>query len=196
MTAPSGPYIPRLETERLIVRRFEPGDLDDIHRILDVELAGADFGTEGPSAREQRAEWLRWSILNYEQLERLYQPPYGDRAIVLREGGELVGACGCVPSLGPFAQLAPDTTTPQRFTPEIGLYYAVSTRHQRRGYAVEAVRALVDALFALNLDRIIAMTTHDNAASIAVMQKLGMTVRRNPLPEPPWFQVVGVLEHA
>ena len=40
---------------------------------------------------------------------------------------------------------------------------------------------------------IIATTTDDNAASIAVMRKVGMVVERNPLPEPPWFQVVGIL---
>ncbi len=29
----------------------------------------------------------------------------------------------------------------------------------------------------------------------AVMQRLGMTVQRNPDPGPPWFQVVGILEN-
>jgi ribosomal-protein-alanine N-acetyltransferase len=44
------------------------------------------------------------------------------------------------------------------------------------------------------LQRVVATTTYNNAASIRVMQKLGMTIERNPLPDPPWFQVVGVLE--
>jgi hypothetical protein len=33
-------------------------------------------------------------------------------------------------------------------------------------------------------------------ASQGVMRKVGMTITRNPLPEPPWLQLVGVLENA
>jgi [ribosomal protein S5]-alanine N-acetyltransferase len=194
-----GPHVPRLETSRLLIRDFELADLDAIHRILDVELADAEFGSVGPESRAQRAEWLRWSILNYEQLARLFQPPYGERAMVLRSSGELIGACGYVPSLGPFQQLplfaAAAPPARRKSTPEIGLYYAVSPRHQRQGYAVEAARALVEYLFGhLDLERIVATTTYANAASIRVMEKLGMSIQRNPLPEPPWFQVVGVLQ--
>jgi hypothetical protein len=29
-----------------------------------------------------------------------------------------------------------------------------------------------------------------------VMRKLGMRIERNPLPEPPWLQIVGVLDNA
>jgi RimJ/RimL family protein N-acetyltransferase len=198
----AGPHLPRLETARLVVRPFELTDLDDIHRILDVELADAEFGSEGPGSRQQREDWLRWSILNYEQLARLYQPPYGERAIVLRASGELIGACGCVPSFGPFHQLpfwsgTDATPEPAGFTPEFGLYYAMSPRHQGRGYTVEAVGAVVAHVFEhLHLERIVATTTYENAASIRVMEKLGMSIQRNPLPDPPWFQVVGVLTRA
>ena len=45
----------------------------------------------------------------------------------------------------------------------------------------------------LALARIVATTEHDNLRSIAVMRRLGMTIERNPLPEPHWFQTVGVL---
>ena len=47
----------------------------------------------------------------------------------------------------------------------------------------------------LSLGRIIATTNDDNAASLAVMRKLGMTLDRNPLPTPPWLQMVGILEN-
>jgi ribosomal-protein-alanine N-acetyltransferase len=77
---------------------------------------------------------------------------------------------------------------------EVGLYWAVAPRHQRRGYAAEAGRALADyALGQLGLWRIVATTDHDNLASQRVMQKLGMALHRNPGGEPPYFQVVGVL---
>jgi len=78
------PHLPVLTTARLTIRPFALADLDAIHRILDVELADADLGSEGAGTLEQRREWLEWSIANYAQLERLYQPPYGDRAVASR----------------------------------------------------------------------------------------------------------------
>jgi len=191
-------HMPPLETERLIIRPFVMDDLDGIFAILDVELAEADFGSAHAATREQRAQWLRWSTMNYEQLARLYQPPYGDRAITLRSG-ELIGACGYVQCLGPFERvLSPDPASRNqdcRFTTELGLFYALSPRHQRHGYATEAARAMMDyARRGLGLERIVATTTYDNAASIRVMQKLGMRVEKNPQADPPWFQVVGIFD--
>src|SRR5690349_8610736 len=97
--------VPPLETARLTVRPFVIEDLNDIHRILDVELHDAETGDVGPRPLAARKQWLEWSTLNYQQLADLYQPPYGDRAVVLKGTGELIGACGFVPCLAPFAQL-------------------------------------------------------------------------------------------
>jgi RimJ/RimL family protein N-acetyltransferase len=187
--------MPVLETERLTIRPFVEDDLTDIHRILDVELSDADFGSEGAKALAERETWLRWTILNDEQLAKLYQPPYGDRAIVLKPAGLLVGACGYVPCLNAFGQL-PSAAQPTRLaSAELGLFYAISPLHQRRGYAAEAARALAGYAFkTLKLRRIVATTTYDNAGSMGVMRKLGMRVEKNPYPDPPWLQVVGVLD--
>ena len=46
----------------------------------------------------------------------------------------------------------------------------------------------------MRLQRIVATTEHANTASQAVMSRLGMRLDRNPEPEPPWFQVVGILD--
>ena len=60
---------------------------------------------------------------------------------------------------------------------------------------VRAARAVIDHSFAeLSMARIVATTERDNLASIAVMRRLGMRVEHNPLPDPPWFQVVGWLD--
>lgn len=193
--------MPVLETERLLIRPFTVDDLEAAYQVLDVELADADMGTEGPKARADRARWLHWASLNHEELARMYQPPYGDRALVLRESGLLIGACGYVPCFAPFAQI-PALDSFQagsgavgRFSTEFGLYWAVSPRYQRRGHATEAARALIAHAFGtLGLGRIVATTSYDNAASIAVMRKTGMRVERNPYPEPPWLQIVGVLQ--
>jgi len=79
---------------------------------------------------------------------------------------------------------------------EFGLFYAISPAYQHHGYATEAAQALIDFAFQnLRLKRVIATTMVDNIASMGVMRKLGMRIEKNPYPEPPWLQVVGVVEN-
>src|SRR5262245_59139371 len=97
--------MPPLSTERLVIRPFTRDDLDDVVRLFDVELAGASMGNEGVMRREQRQAWLEWLVLGYEQLAHLFQPPFGERAIVLASTGALIGACGLVPCLDQFERI-------------------------------------------------------------------------------------------
>ncbi len=193
--------MPPIETTRLLIRPFTPDDLATIHHILDVELADAEVGTAGTQSRDARERWLRWTILGYEQYAALYQPPYGERAIVLKDTGQVIGSCGYVPCLDQFGRLpslrATDDGDSAGFsTTEFGLYWAVSPTQQRLGYATEAATALIDDAFTrLGLRRIVATTTHDNMASIRVMEKVGMRIDTNPSGEPPWLQAVGVVYH-
>jgi RimJ/RimL family protein N-acetyltransferase len=182
----------KLETERLIIRAFEPADLETIQRIL---MQTFDDGL----TLTDRQAWLHWSQLNDEWFPRMHQTPYGDRAIVLKATGELIGAVGYVPVHAPFDQIpelrgAGDLSG--YHTTEVGLFWVIDPLHQRHGYASEAARAMIAHAFnELRLKRIIAMTEYENLASQAVMRKAGMTLTRNPQPEPPWLQVVGVLEN-
>lgn len=193
--------MPVLETARLRIRPFVMEDLPAIHQLLDVELRDVDLGSDTMNTLAERAEWMEWAARNDVQLAKLNQPPYGDRAIVLKTSGELIGACGFVPCLNAFEQLpyfAPGGVprSQSHSTAEFGLFYAISPAHQRQGYASEAAQALVDYAFQhLGLKRVIAETNYDNAASIGVMKKLGMRIETNPRPEPPWLQVVGILEN-
>ena len=192
--------MPTLETARLVIRPLTMDDLEAVYQILDVELADADTGSEGAKALDDRRRWLQWTVLNYEELARLYQPPYGERGVLLRETGQLIGLCGYVPYLNAFGQLpsfrAGQATRPGLTSIEFGLYWAIAPAHQRRGYATEAARAMLDHAFsALRLARVVATTSHDNAASIGVMRRLGMRIETNPCPDPPWLQVAGVLEN-
>jgi RimJ/RimL family protein N-acetyltransferase len=78
---------------------------------------------------------------------------------------------------------------------EFGLFWAISPAERRCGYASEAATALVDYAFErLRLARIVATTDRTNIASLGVMRRLGMRIAHNPLPEPAWFQLVGILE--
>jgi RimJ/RimL family protein N-acetyltransferase len=176
-------------------------DLHPIHHLLDVVLREVELGTVGAQTLHERTEWLQWTILSYTQLAKLYQPPYGERAVVHKQTQQLIGACGFVPCLDAFEQYAGFSPAPRPFhhwlsTPEFGLFYAITPAFQGQGYATEATQALVDYAFQyLRLKRIVATTTYENAASIGVMRKIGMRIERNPHQEPPWLQIVGVLEN-
>jgi ribosomal-protein-alanine N-acetyltransferase len=192
--------MPALETQRLLIRPFVAEDLEVAYNLFDIELRDADLHSEKMETLAERSRWLEWIVLNYEQLARLNQPPYGDRAIILKPTAKLIGSCGYVPCLSAFEQIpnlaaSPTVESSGRYSTEFGLFYAISAVYRRQGYASEAARALVDYAFQhLFLRRIIAETDYDNIASIGVMRKLGMWIEKNPFAEPPWLQIVGVLE--
>jgi len=178
-----------LETDRLLIRALRPGDRDAFAAIVD-----AAFGS--PHSAAEYSDIVDYHALGDRVHDLLLQPPYGERAIVLKEYGATIGLVGFVPCLRPFAQLPSFGGLPDaRSTPEVGLFWAVAPEHRRRGLATEAARAMIAYAFdELRLARIVATTDYDNAASIAVMRRLGMTIDRNPFPTPPWHQVVGFLE--
>ena len=190
--------VPVLESERLRIRPFCEDDLETIHRILNDGF-GQDKTMNATAALAERRSWLRWQIASYEWLAKMYQPPYGDRAIVLKSSDELIGSVGFVPLSNAFTQIPElrtgDPVSTHNST-EFGPFWVISPIHQKQGYATEAGRTMIDYAFAqLNLHRILACTEYDNLASQGVMRKLGMTLLRNPLPDPPWLQVVGLLDN-
>jgi RimJ/RimL family protein N-acetyltransferase len=185
-----------LRSARLTIRPFIEDDLMPIHALLDRAFNGGAL-VEDAAALAERRSWLQWSILSQRWFPALHQPAYGERAVVLTTTGELVAAVGLVPLVDVYDQI-PELRWSGAALPgataEVGLFWATDPAHQGRGYATEAARELIDHAFeTLRLARILATTEHDNQASQAVMRKLGMRITRNPLPDPHWLQVVGVL---
>lgn len=187
-----------IETKRLVIRTFNPDDLATIHRILD-QTFGDGSQVDDPAALQERRSWLQWSILSQEWLPKLHQPPYGDRAVILKTTGVVIGSVGYVALLMPFDQIPElrTSTSGSRYnTTEVGLFWVIDPDHQRQGYAAEAAQAMIaDAFQQMGLKRIVATTEYQNVASQGVMRKIGMTITQNPFPDPPWLQVVGVLEN-
>lgn len=191
------PDNPILTTRRLMIRPFQADDLIAVHRILTE--AFHEMPLDERAAFEARRNWLAWSTLNQTWLPRLHQPPYGDRAVVRISDDVLVGVAGLVPCLAPFDQI-PELrrgSQPGGFwTPEMGLFWAIDPAKHRQGYASEAGQALIEFAFRQwHVQRVIATTEYANEASQGVMRKLGMNLCRNPLPDPFWLQVVGVLNN-
>jgi RimJ/RimL family protein N-acetyltransferase len=188
--------MPVLETEHLIIRPFTMADVAAVYQLY-LAIGWSDPNASPEQEMEARRDYVQWSALNHVALARLGQPPYGDRAVVSRETDQLIGMCGLVPCVDAFGQLPYFGGNQDGLrTAEVGLMWAIAPTSQGRGYATEAAQALID--FAFNgerLKRVVATTTYDNVASQRVMRKLGMLIEHNPLPDPPWLQVVGILEN-
>jgi RimJ/RimL family protein N-acetyltransferase len=178
-----------LETDRLIIRAFATSDAETYSRLLDAAFGNGAYGSD-----EDKRVMFEYQVAADAGLALLHQPPYGDRAIVLRSSGEIVGSVGFAPCLMPFGQL-PSFERSTLLTSEVGLFWALFPQHYGNGYATEAAAAMVAYAFSqLRLRRIVATTENDNTRSINVMRRLGMRIERNPGTEPHWFQTVGILD--
>jgi RimJ/RimL family protein N-acetyltransferase len=187
------PLLTPIDTERLRIRPLGPADLEDCHQ-LNVDLGWVDPTSTEAEQRERRRSWLAWMVDCYREFGRLHQPRYGERAIVRKADDRFVGLVGLVPSLVPMGQLdGYGALRGAPASPELGLFWAVAPALQRQGFATEAALAFMTHVArVLDARRLVATTEHDNAASIAVMRRIGMRCHLNPYPEPPWLQVVGV----
>ena len=177
-----------IETARLRIRQFATDDLDSCLRFRREA-----FGIEDAEANAQR--WLAWTIDSYRELAGLGQPPYADYAVERREDGRFVGSVGIVPTIVPWGALRGEPSD-ALLSPEIGLFWGIMPDCRRRGFAREAAAALLDYLFTeLKARQVVATTESDNFASQRLMEKLDMTLLHNPSDEPPWCQVVGLIEN-
>ena len=188
--------IPVLESERLRIRPFQNADLPQLFAIKQA-IGWVDAQKTAEQQQQAEADYLDWAVRNERQLAQLGQPPYGDRAVVLKATGQLIGSVGLVPCVDVYGQLPSLGGQANCFaTAEVGLLWLIDPAHQGKGWATEAAQTLVNYAFGtMRLQRLIATTEHENLASQAVMRKLGMMVERNPFPDPPWLQTVGVLKN-
>lgn len=151
----------RVVTSRLILRPFQPEDLSAYAAIRsnpDVTryLAG------GAASAAQGAETAAKLVPQFAALWD--DPGFGPWAVVEKASGRLIGHLGL------------------RLLPEFGgrteLLYALDPAFQKRGYAAEgAAAALTFGFDVLGLDTIIALALPENAASLTVMDRIGMTRR-------------------
>jgi RimJ/RimL family protein N-acetyltransferase len=152
-----------LETERLIIRRINADDCDAMQAVYGDADAMRWVGDGLPLDGEACLRWVEVTLANYARRG------YGMFALELETDATVVGFCGIV---HPNDQ------------PEAEIKYALRREHWGRGYATEAVRALLGhALSQLGLDRVVATTAPENTASHRVLLKAGMTEappRRNP----------------
>jgi ribosomal-protein-alanine N-acetyltransferase len=143
------------ETDRLVLRRFTPADLDPVAAMMaDPEVT--QFFPGGPRTREQTLARLDDFLREYERVG------FSKWAVVLRSSGELIGRCG------PAIQSVDGVD-------EVELGYDLAKHHWGRGLATEAATAAVEHCFAvLGMARVISIIDPNNVPSLRVAQRLGM----------------------
>jgi len=153
---PSGSYrersIPVLETERLVLRAPRLGDVKSVATLAnDRRIAENTARIPHPYRIADAEDFISTANLGSEIVF----------VITLRNGQEnyrVIGACG-------YTQV-------DRHPPEIG--YWLGVKHWGKGYATEAVRAMIDHIFAdTDSDAIQAAARVTNPASRRVLEKCG-----------------------
>jgi len=141
--------IPVLETERLLLRAPRLGDAKIVATLAnDRRIAENTARIPHPYRRADAEDFI--AAANQAGGETVF-------VVTLRDGG-IIGACGLM--------------APENQNPEIG--YWLGVKHWGKGYATEAVRALIDHAFTdLDCEAVQAAARVTNPASRRVLEKCG-----------------------
>jgi RimJ/RimL family protein N-acetyltransferase len=167
---PRAPY--RIETERLVIRCYDPRDAPLLKDAIDSSLehlrAWMDWASREPQTLEEKVELLNYFRSEFDAGESFV---YG---IFAADESELLAGAGLEPRIGPGGL-------------EIG--YWVRASATRQGIATELAGALTRVgIEVCGADRIEIRIDPNNLASLGVPRKLGFmeeaTLRRRlPAPE-------------
>jgi RimJ/RimL family protein N-acetyltransferase len=159
----------RIESERLVLRRFNGSDLAPFMAYRnDPEVARYQ---SWDSCNEQEAAAF---IREMESARPGVPGEWFQFAVEAKETGALVGDCA----------LRVAEHEPHRA--EIG--FTLAREHQGKGLASEAVSRLLDYAFdALGLHRVVAVADCRNAPSVELLERLGMR-REGHFLENSWFK--------
>lgn len=151
--------MPILDTGRLIVRPLKLSDAAFILTLLNDALFLRNIGDRGVKNMKDARHYLRYGpIASYRRFG------YGLCLVVEKETAAPAGICGLIHR---------DSLS------EVDVGYALLPSFHGRGYATEAARAVMaDGRNRLGLQRIVAFCSPDNAASVHVLEKLGLRFER------------------
>jgi [ribosomal protein S5]-alanine N-acetyltransferase len=149
-----------LETERLLLRRLEPGDLDALYALYrDPEIRR--YFPEGTLTLEETRDELDWFRNGHPD-----HPELGLWATIYKPSGAFIGRCGLLPWTIDGAD-------------EVEIAYLIAKPFWGQGLGAEAARALVRYGFdALGLTRLIALIDPAHEASIRTAMRAGLAFER------------------
>lgn len=154
-----------LETKRLILRRLEPGDLDNLYALYrDPEVRR--YFPEGTLTLEETREELEWFLNGHPE-----HPELGLWATILKENRRFIGRCGLLP-----------WTIDGKY--EVEVAYLLAKEYWGKGLGTEAAQGVLDYGFnQLNIARLVCLIDKENLASIKVATKIGMAFEREGCDE-------------
>jgi [ribosomal protein S5]-alanine N-acetyltransferase len=148
---------PVITTERLTLNPLASGDLDELHALF----TDADVRRHLLDDTIVSREWVEGEIASSQA--RFAESGCGLWTLTERGLAGMVGFVGFRPFFDP---------------PELQLLYGLLPSCWGRGYATEAAGAAIEYAFrVLGLEEVHAATDAPNAASIAVLRRLGMRDR-------------------
>lgn len=151
-----------VETQRLVLREFEPKDVCQLAPIL-ANPQVMEFSPNGILSVEQTRIKINGFIASYEK------HGFGKWAIVLKECNKLIGYCG-------IAVEQVDNV----YESEIG--YRLAPEFWGKGLATEAASAAIQQGFErFKLPYILGIVEPANTASVRVLEKLGMRYERKTI---------------
>lgn len=167
--------LPDVTTDRLLLRRFAPTDLDALAAVF-AKREVWEFPHGRAFTRAETAAFIE------HQSEHWDACGFGLWIAIERISDRVVGYTGlCVPMFLP--EVLPAVEVGWRFDPDVW----------GRGYASEAARAALDQAFTtLGLPEVCSIPQADNAASVAVADRIGM--RRGEVMTIPANDVRGPLQ--
>lgn len=146
--------MPPVATERLRLRRLTPGDAEFMLRLLNDPSYVRYIGDRGVRTIEEARSYIVSG-----PLESYSRHGFGLYLVELKETGEPLGICGLLK---------------RESLPDADLGFALLPAFWGQGYAFEAASAVVRyARSEHGLTRLLAITSQDNDASIALLEKLG-----------------------
>ena len=134
-------------TERLVLRGFQESDYDDLFEFLS-QLRDNEFEGYPGITYENGREHLAYRVGS----EEFY-------AVVLKENGKVIGNIYC--------------GNRDYNAKEVG--YIINKDFQRKGYALEALEAVVERAFRSGVHRVFAECDPRNECSWKLLEKAGLT---------------------
>lgn len=151
-----------LETERLVLREFQPADVQGLAPIL-ADPQVMKFSPTGVASMRQTQDKIESFIACYRR------DGFGKWAVLLKNHHELIGYCG----------IAIEQIDNQA---EKELGYRLDSRFWGQGLATEAAMAAIQyGLESLQLPYILGVVERDNQASVRVLEKIGMRFERTTM---------------
>lgn len=149
-----------LESERLLFRKHEPGDLE-AYCAMEADPEVRRYVGGAPRMRKDAERKFRDTHLKRASARLAL------RATIFKPDGRYIGYCGLFPNFGRRGPVAGEAV----------LAFYLAREYWGRGLATEAGRAFIQFGFdRLHLNRIVATVQVGNAASLRVLEKLGFTL--------------------